>query len=66
MLNQDPSDKDFIRLPKITHKTKSLHGNQRPHQTHEAVSAKAWYYCTPNSQFGNPSPHTGFKSTGKR
>ena len=52
MLSQEVSHPDMVRLPKIGHKSKSVPGNARSPHPHEAISAKAWFYCTPNSQFG--------------
>ena len=58
MHRPENSDKDFVRLPKLTPKSKSLPGNSHPNITrpHESVSAKAWFYVTPNSQFGTSVP----------
>ena len=56
----------MVRLPKIGYKSKSVPGNSRSPHPHDTVSAKAWFYCTPNSQFGMSCPNEGFKSGQKR
>jgi hypothetical protein len=52
MMN-DPSDKELLKFPKITHKSRSVPGNSRQvSNPHEGITSKAWFYISPHSQFG--------------
>ena len=61
MLSPEISDRDMVKFPKIAHKSKSVPGNPRSNASREALSAKAWFYCTPNAQFGTNSPLCRFQ-----
>ena len=58
-------DKDKLKFPKISHKSKSVPGN-RHNTPQDIVTAKAWLYVTPNSQMGNNNDYLGFKANSKR
>ncbi len=46
-------ERDQVKFPRIEHKSRSVPGNYRSQSSpHDSVSAKSWFYCTPNSQFG--------------
>lgn len=47
----DPKNK--IKFPRIeTHKARSLPGEKRFSSLLDEVSARAWIYCTPSSEYG--------------
>lgn len=55
-MNSVDTDKDFVKFPRIAHKSKSVPGNGRSQSSpHEAITAKSWFYCTGKTQFGIPS-----------
>lgn len=48
------TDRDTIKFPRIAHKSKSMPGNGRSQSSpQEAITAKAWFYVTPHSQYGS-------------
>lgn len=54
MLGVD-SERDYVKFPKIAHKSKSVPGNGRSQSSpHDSISAKSWFYVTDKAQFGNP------------
>ena len=56
MSYSDLSERETIRFPKITHKSKSVPGNVKNIQNElDYITAKSWFYCTPHSTYGTLS-----------
>jgi len=46
-------EKELVKFPKISYKSKSVPSNAKTSANSlDQITAKSWYYCTPNTQYG--------------
>ena len=55
-----------VRFPRIDSKPKSIPGDRHACDVPDDLTAKAWLYCSSNTQYGKKNDDLGVKTSMKR